>query len=90
MLMGVAMPLSAIRRQMASGIDIIIHLGRLRDRSRRVLEIAEVIDIHKDEIELQSLYRFVEQATDEKGKIMGELQKINSLRHTQKLEHRGI
>ena len=41
-LMGMEMPLSAVRRQIASGIDILIHLGRLRDKSRRVLEISEI------------------------------------------------
>jgi len=38
------MPLEAIRQQIASAIDIIIHLGRLRDKSRRTLEITEVVD----------------------------------------------
>ena len=41
-LMGVELPLEAIRRQIASGVDILIHLGRMRDKSRKVLEITEV------------------------------------------------
>ena len=40
----------AIRRQIASAIDIIVHLGRLRDKSRRVLEITEVLDLEDGEI----------------------------------------
>lgn len=90
MLMGVEMPLSAIRRQIASGIDIIIHLGRLRDRSRRVLEVAEVIGLQGEEIELQSVYRFVEHGEDEQGRIKGGLERMQALTHTQKLEHRGL
>ncbi len=83
------MPLAAIKRQIASGIDIIVHLGRLRDRSRRVLEIAEIVDFQNEEIELQSLYRFEEQG-EEQGMVLGKLKKMHSLQHTRKLEHRGI
>lgn len=49
-LMGMELPLSAIRRQIASGVDIIVHLGRLRDKSRRVLEIVEILGYENDEI----------------------------------------
>ena len=88
MLMGVAMPLPAIRRQIASGIDLIIHLGRLRDRSRRVLEIAEIIGFREEEIALQSLYQFKEYGEDRDGKIIGRLEQVCSLMNTQKLEQR--
>ena len=84
------MPLSAIRRQIASGIDIIVHLGRLRDRSRRVLEIAEITDFQNEEISLQSLFRFVEDLEGGGNKVHGQLQKVNDLMHTQKLRQRGI
>ncbi|MDO5573915.1 MAG: CpaF family protein [bacterium] len=90
MLMGVAMPLPAIRRQIASGIDLIIHLGRLRDRSRRVLEIAEIIGFHEEEIALQSLYQFKEYGEDRDGKIIGKLEQVCSLINTQKLEQRRV
>lgn len=67
-LMGMDIPLSAVQRQIAAGIDIMVHLGRLRDRSRKVLEIVEVLGYEKDEIRLQSLFSFRE--TGEKnGKI---------------------
>ena len=54
-LLGAEIPLLAVRKQIASAIDIIVHLGRLRDRSRRVLEIAEVLDCREAEISLNPL-----------------------------------
>ena len=84
------MPLPAIRRQIASGIDLIIHLGRLRDRSRRVLEIAEIIGFHEEEIALQSLYQFKEYGEDRDGKIIGGLEQVSSLTNTQKLEQKRV
>ncbi len=59
-LMGVDLPLEAIRRQIASGVDILIHLGRMRDKSRKVLEIAEVCGFEKGEVRLQPLYQWQE------------------------------
>ena len=59
-LMGVDLPLEAIRRQIASGVDILIHLGRMRDKSRKVLEIAEVCAFKANEIVTQTLYRWEE------------------------------
>ena len=60
-LMGIDIPLPAIRRQIASAIDIIVHLGRTKDRSRKVLEIKEVLEYENGEIKLQSLFKFEEQ-----------------------------
>lgn len=90
MLMGVDMPLSAIRRQIASGVDIIVHLGRLRDRSRRVMEIAEVDGFREEEICIKPLYQFTEISEDENGRIIGELRRVHQLKHTQKLEQSRI
>ena len=59
-LMGMDIPLGAVRMQIASALDIIIHLGRLRDKSRKVLEISEVKRVNMGEIELSKLYEFVE------------------------------
>ena len=59
-LMGVDLPLEAIRRQIASGVDILIHLGRMRDRSRKVLEITEVCGFEDHEIKTRTLYRWQE------------------------------
>ena len=89
-LMGMDLPLSAIRRQIASGIDLIVHLGRLRDRSRRVLEITEIIDTGTDEIGINVIYKFKENGTDEKGRIIGELEKKGELANTDKLSFAGI
>ena len=83
-LMGMELPLGAIRRQIVSGVDIIIHLGRLRDKSRRVLEIAEVTGLEDGEILLNPLYVF-EETGMENGKILGGLQKKNPLSDTRKL-----
>lgn len=83
-LMGMELPLPAIRRQIASGIDLIIHLGRLRDKSRKVLEVTEILDYENGEILLQPIYSFNE--TGEKnGKIQGVWKKVHNLTHTGKL-----
>lgn len=55
-LMGIEMPLLAIRSQISSGIDILIHLGRMKDKSRKVLEIDEVVGIEDGEIVLRKLF----------------------------------
>ena len=68
---------------------MIVHLGRLRDKSRKVLEIAEIIGYENGEIKTQSLYQF-EETGEEEGKIVGSLQRKNSLLHTQKLLAAGI
>ncbi len=57
-LMGVDMPLSAIKGQIAAGIDIIVHLGRMRNKTRKVLEITEVIDYVDGEIRLNPLFKY--------------------------------
>ena len=59
-LMGVDLPLDAIRRQIASGVDILIHLGRMRDKSRKVLEITEICGFENHEIKTRTLYRWQE------------------------------
>ena len=56
--MGMDLPLPAIERQIASGIDIIVHLGRMRDKTRKVLEVTEVLGYQEGEILLQTLYRY--------------------------------
>lgn len=83
-LMGMDIPLPAIRRQIASGIDIIVHLGRLRDKSRKVLKIVEVLGCEQDEIKLQTLYEFQEQG-EQDGKIQGEWVKIHEIQNKEKL-----
>ena len=89
-LMGMDLPLKAIRQQIASGIDIIIHLGRLRDKSRKVLEITEVLGFEEEQISLRTLYRFEEEGEGENGKILGTLQKKGELAYADKLKAAGL
>ncbi len=84
MMMGIDMPLAAIQRQVASAIDIIIHLGRLRDKSRKVLEISEVLGYENGTIQIQTLYEYREEGM-ESGKIQGNLVKVEELVHKEKL-----
>lgn len=89
-LMGMELPLSAVRRQIASGVDIIVQLGRLRDKSRKVLEIVEITGYEDGEIVTRPLYQFQETGTDEEGHVMGQLQMCNPLMHTDKLLAAGL
>lgn len=89
-LMGMNLPLNAIRGQLASGIDIIVHLGRLRDKSRKVLQIEEILSLNKDTIETNCLYKFEEEGEDSNGKILGTLKKQNPIIQTAKLKSSGI
>ena len=89
-LMGMDIPLIAIRQQISSAIDIIVHLGRLRDRSRKVLEICEVGNMSEGEVELFPLFSFVEEG-EMNGKIKGSLQRTNhNLRSTDKCMKAGV
>ncbi len=74
---GNSIPIDAIRQQIASALDIIIQLSRLRDKSRRTLEITEVVGYEKGEIVLNPLYRFVERGEDENGRIIGGLERTD-------------
>lgn len=89
-LMGMELPLNAVRRQIASGVDIIVQLGRLRDKSRKVLEIVEITGYEDGEIVTRPLYQFQETGTDEAGHVMGQLQMCNPLTHTDKLLAAGL
>ncbi len=89
-LMGMDLPLPAIRQQIASGVDIIIHLGRLRDKTRKVLEITEVAGCKNNEIQLNPLFLFEETGQDEKGNIIGCLRKKGVLLHGDKLKAAGL
>ncbi len=89
-LMGMDIPLSAIRQQIASGIDIVVHLGRLRDKSRKVLDISEVAGVVEGKIRLRPLFLFEEQG-EHKGAVTGQLRATgNSLFETGKCERAGI
>lgn len=87
------LPLEAIRQQIASAVDIIIHLSRLRDKSRRTMEIVEILgyDSEKHRILLNPLYEFRETKESTKNKVVGQLIRTkNQMKNTQKLENAGI
>lgn len=89
-LMGMDMPIQAVRGQIASAIDILVHLGRLRDKSRRVLEITEVLPLKDDDYQLNQIFWFEETAQEE-GKIIGNLSgSKKQLKNRQKLLMAGI
>ena len=89
-LMSAEIPISAIRRQIASVVDLIIHLGRMRDKSRKVLEIVEVVDVIEDQITLNPLYVFKETEESKKELLKGRLEKVGELIHTFKMETAGV
>lgn len=72
------LPLDAIRQQIASAVDIIIHLSRLRDKSRKTMEITEVVGYRNGEIELNPLYQFVEDETSTVERVSGQLKRTEN------------
>jgi len=90
-LTGAQIPLEAIRQQIASAVDIIIQLSRLRDKSRRTMEITEVLGYENGEIVLNPIYQFVETGEDANHKIIGSLQRTeNKMVNTQKFLSAGL
>jgi len=90
-LSGYQMPIEAIRQQIASAIDIIIQLSRFRDKSRRTMEITEIVDYKSGEFKLNSLYKFVERGEDENKNIIGQLESTgNQIVHTDKFHMAGL
>ena len=89
-LMGMDLPLKAIKQQIASGIDFIVHLGRLRDRSRKVLEIVEIVGFEQEEIACRPLFHFSETGVDDTGRILGKWKKVGEMTHFEKLEAAGL
>ena len=98
-LMGMDLPVSAIRGQIASGIDILVHLGRMRDCSRKLLNVDEVDGIKDGEIQLHSIYQFIEQneekcniskQAEKTERVTGIWKQTGKLQHTDKLERAGL
>lgn len=84
------LPISVVRQQISSAIDVFVHLSRLRDRSRRVTEISEVIGMNGGEVLLNPLYRFRESG-EASGRVIGGLEPCgNPLRCSDKLQMAGI
>lgn len=88
-MMGMDIPLQAIKNQVASAIDIIVHLGRLRDKTRKVLNIEEVKGMENGEIILNPLFEFVEYG-EQDGRIQGVLEKKNTLINNGKMKGAGL
>lgn len=85
------LPLEAIRQQICSAIDIMIHLSRLRDRSRKVMEISELVGLENGQYKLNPLYIFIDEGDNEKGKVIGRLEPTgNSLQNIRKLQMAGM
>lgn len=85
------LPLPAIRQQISSAVDIIIFLSRMRDRSRKTLEITEILDVADGEIRLNPLYVFEEDENSTLDKVSGSLRRTdNPLRNKIKLQMCGF
>lgn len=90
-LMGMDIPLEAVRNQIASAIDLVVQLGRLRDKSRRVLEVDEVLGVDNGRICLNPIYVFQEEGEEPTGRIIGQLNwSGNKLQNKGKLQLAGI
>lgn len=88
-LMDMEIPLLAVRRQIASAVDLVIHVARLRDKSRKVVKICEVKGMEHNEIILNTLFEFKEKGT-KNNKVQGSLRKVNDLLHISKLQNAGL
>ncbi len=88
-LSGMDIPLLAVRKQISSAVDIIVHLGRLKDKSRKVLNISEVIGVRDGEVVLNTLFEYV--SDEEKvNQNKGVLRKVNDLININKLTSYGM
>lgn len=88
-LMAMDLPLEAVRRQIASGIDILIHLGRMRDKSRKVLRICEIAGMKRGEICLNTLYQF-EETEEWEGRVYGIWKRKAELQNTDRIYSEGL
>lgn len=89
-LTGADFPMDAIRQQIASAIDIIVHLGRLSDKSRKTLNIVEILGYEKGEYHINPLFEYEKTGKDSAGKIIGSLVKKNAVINTHKFEMSGV
>ena len=89
-LMAVSLPVEAVRRQIASGVDLIIHLGRMRDKSRKVLEISEIKEVQKEQIILNPIFKFRETSAKKSETVEGKLERVGNLIHIYKMQNSGM
>jgi pilus assembly protein CpaF len=73
-LMAVDLPIVAIREQIASGINLLIHLARLQDGSRRVTHVSEIVDLQASVVSMHDIFEFQGRGVDAHGRILGQLQ----------------
>jgi len=89
-LMAAQIPVQAIRRQVSSGIDIIVHLGRLRDKTRKVLEIMEITGMEGESIKVNPLFEFRESGGTSSERVVGNLVKVGEIKNVAKMQAAGL
>lgn len=89
-LMAADLPLAAVRNQIASAVDLMVHVGRLRDKSRKVLEISEVTGCEEGQVILEPVFTFREREGKDRRRVEGTLEKVGELRRREKLRAAGL
>lgn len=87
---GLELPVTAIRQQIVSAVDIVVHLAKFRDGKRRVAQITEIIGLEHNEILTQDLFAFQEQGMDIQGNLRGKLVPMKGIFHKEKFLAAGI
>jgi pilus assembly protein CpaF len=88
---GMELPLRAIRQQIGSAIDMIVHQDRMRDGTRKVVQCSEVLGMEGETIVMQDIFRYDQTGIDENGKILGELRPTGLRpRINERIEQAGI
>jgi pilus assembly protein CpaF len=89
-LCGAVLPLEAIRQQIASAIDIMIHLSRLRDKTRKIIDISEITGYKNGQVLLNPIYVFEEEQSSSTHSVVGSLRATgNKLQNIHKLKMAG-
>ena len=76
---GMDLPVRAIREQIASALDVIVHETRFSDGSRKVTKVTEVVGLEGDQITMQDIFEFDQTGTDDKGRVQGSFQPTGSV-----------
>lgn len=89
-LMAADLPLAAVRNQIASAVELMVHVGRLRDKSRKVLEISEVTGCEEGQVLLEPIFTFREREGKDRKRVEGTLEKVGELRRREKMRAAGL
>lgn len=89
-LMAAELPLAAVRNQIASAVELMVHVGRLRDKSRKVLEISEVTGCEEGQVRLEPIFTFREREGKDRRRVEGALEKVGELQRREKLRASGL